>query len=135
MKARSLSLVLSLLLAGSAHAAVTLETSSEALRVDPAAAPKVEHWHSGTKAAAVAPLLQLPALASERAAAALAPLCQCSTLGAAAGSTRSASLDVSRTTAAWALPASSRDKARLRERAFMIDSSNESKGLCRPGFA
>lgn len=69
MKARSLSLALSLLLAGSAHAAVVLETSSEALRVDPAAAPKVEHWHSGTKAAAVAPLLQLPALAGERAAA------------------------------------------------------------------
>lgn len=69
MKVRSLSLVLSLLLTGGAQAAVILETSSEALRVDAAAAPKSEHWRSGAKAAAAAPLLQLPALADERAAA------------------------------------------------------------------
>ncbi len=69
MKIRSLSLVLSLLLAGGAQAAVTLETSSEALRVDPAAAPAPQHWRSGAKSAAAAPLLRLPALATERVAA------------------------------------------------------------------
>ena len=69
MKARSLSLALSLLLVGSAHATVTLETSSEVLRVDPAAAPKTQQWRSGAKSAATAPLLQLPVLADERVAA------------------------------------------------------------------
>ncbi|HSX61275.1 MAG TPA: trypsin-like peptidase domain-containing protein [Tahibacter sp.] len=69
MKARSLSLALSLLLAGGAQAAVVTETSSEVLRVDPAAAPKTQQWRSGAKAAAVAPLLQLPPLAAERVAA------------------------------------------------------------------
>lgn len=69
MNARSLSLALSVLLVGSAHAAVTLETSSEVLRVDPATVPKAQQWRSGAKAAADAPLLRLPALAAERVAA------------------------------------------------------------------
>lgn len=69
MKIRSLSLALSLLLAGGAHAAATLETSSETLRVDPAAAQAPQHWRSGAKSAVTAPLLQLPALAAERVAA------------------------------------------------------------------
>lgn len=69
MKARSLSLALSLLLVGSAQAAVSLETSSEVLRVDAAAAPKAQQWRSGSKSAVEAPLLQLPALAVERIAA------------------------------------------------------------------
>ncbi|MBL8298603.1 MAG: hypothetical protein JNN30_09680 [Rhodanobacteraceae bacterium] len=65
MKAHSLSLALTLLLS-SANAAVTLETSSEALHADPAAATKTEQWRGSTKSAAAVPLLQLPALAAER---------------------------------------------------------------------
>lgn len=68
MKARPLCLALSLLLAGGVNAATVLETSSEAVRVDPAAVAKAQSWRGAANAAS-APLLQLPALAAERAAA------------------------------------------------------------------